>query len=428
MTHYRSLVGAMALATAMLASAEYYEVTGDNINLRRTANGEAFGKVAKGTFFWSASGPENGWIYMATPLQGGFISDKYIRKVDTTGFSRNMLGEYMGQSTDPAWSYSLGELTENDGWLVLRFTDYSEPMESGMRMSQGYTWVGVPTPEGITFKYNVNYIDPSVSVTDQVAGLPETNMEYVVEKSSDGSMTLRGFNREFTLQESKGVKDPKISERNLADVTGPVKKLTKARSFTPQYMETFNSEEFECRNFVWQISFDPEGFITDYTAIDSDTSIPLRQCQYTRNGNKVKVVGKWFEQPFKADYSIGIDNFSIKYSEGNAVITHDEGTSESVVDNAYYLGWNAMPRDISFLEMGAPFIVESGSEETTSYLIRNGKTAGVTMNLYYGGDGMTFNNLEFRDVQTDSQGNWIRRTAYDKDTPVFLELRNIEYY
>lgn len=429
MIRYRALIVASALATAMMASAEYYEVTGDNINLRRSPNGEIIGKIAKGTFFWS-SGPDNGWIFMSTSDHRGFISDKYVREVNTSGFSRSMLGEYMGDSTEPFWSYSLGKLSENDGWLVLRFTDYSQPTESGMRISQGYTWVGVPTSEGITFKYKMDYINPAKSVTSQVADLPERDEEYVVTEASDGTVSLRGLDREFKLQEAKGEKDPKISERNLMEVMGPVKTLTKSRTFVPKFKEMYNSEGVEIHNIAWWMNFDVDGFITDYTAIDTDNSQILRECQYVRNGNKVNMTGTWWQNtPFKSNYSITTDNFAVNYSDGRTVVgTGDNVIGASSVDGSYPLGWNGMPRNLSIDEWKPPFIIESGVDESRSYIIRDGKTEGVALEIYWGGDAWPLRDLEYKEVQTDSYGNWIQRVACSADDPVFVEFREIEYY
>lgn len=423
------LSGIACLMIPFMVSADYYEVTGDNINLRRTPNGEVFGKVAKGTFFYSAVEPKDGWIYMRTPRQGGFISDKYVRKVETADFSRDMLGEYWGFPTDPSWSYSQGELTENDGWLVLRFTDWSQPLESGIRMSQNYTWVGVPTPEGVTFKYNMSYIDPTITVTDQVVGLPETNVNYIVTKGPDGTRSLRGFYRNFELQESSGFKDPVISERNLFDLTGPVKKLVKARSFTPDAMALFEENPSDLNlNLVWQLDFDKEGYITGYTSMNTDTSQPLSQYSYTRNGNRVNVIGEHIGVPVKVNYTLHFTPFSIEYANGTGVVGSEDRSYEISGDNITYLGWNGTPTQKSYFEWQAPFVLESSYNEISTYKIRNGKTEGVSLNLQMGGDEYAFPDLKFRDVQTDSKGNWIRRVAYRGEKPFFLELRNIEYY
>lgn len=240
---------------------------------------------------------------------------------------------------------------------------------------------------------------------------------------------MRGFDRKFGLQESSGLKDSVISERNLFDLTGSVKKLVKGRSFTPEAMALFEEEPSELHlNVIWQLEFDKEGYITGYTSMDNYTSQPMAQYSYTRNGNRVNVIGEYIGVPVNANYSLQFTPFSIEYVNGSGIVGSEDEPYQISGDNTTYLGWNGMPTAKSYTEWQAPFVHESSFDEHSTYKIRNGKTEGVSLNLQWGGEGYSFPDLEFRDVQTDSKGNWIRRVAYREGKPFFLELRNIEYY
>ena len=408
---------------------KYYETTGDGVNLRQApVDGKVIGQVSKGTMF-SSPGPSDGWCYMTTPLQGGYISEKFVREVPVGEYSRRMIGDVMGTPTDPAWSYSLGNLSEHDGWMVLNFNNWSEPMESGFRMSdEGYTYVGRPSTDGITFTYRVRGLDLDSPVRPQLEGVPELERPYdmIVEKTSDGSIELRTFDNSFQLQEPKGPKDPAISERSLFELKGNVKKLVRARSFTPQYMEGM---ENILLNFVDQIEFSREGNITAYLVMDSDTERTIAQYVYQRDGNKVKVTGKRDNYPFEAHYTQTNSNFSIDYSDGEAELKLDEGENGALVDYGYSLEWNGYPRTTMSEEMYAPFMIEAygALSMTSEYDKSTNLPVKGEVNVDYGGDGWVF-SVEYRDLQTDSQGNWTKRVAYQEGTPVFVELRNIEYY
>ena len=110
--------------TAALQAQDYYVVTGDNVNVRsQPVTGKVVGKVSSVNSFtgWDAG---NGWVNFRIPSVSGAISDKFVRKVALRDFSRSMLGEYMGKAPLPV-SYSMGTLSEREGYVVLQVTDYT---------------------------------------------------------------------------------------------------------------------------------------------------------------------------------------------------------------------------------------------------------------------------------------------------------------
>lgn len=412
---------------------KYYEVTGDGVNLRKAPNGQVFGKVAKGTFFM-ATEPEDGWIYISTPLQSGFVSVKFVKEVSVGKFSRSMAGSVVGMPVDQAWSYSLGDLREHDGWVTLSFANWSEPMESGMRLrDEGFSYAGKPTANGVDFTYRLYGYDPESPLQPQLESGEYLSHQYimVVETTSDGSTSLRTFDQSFSV-EPTSEKDPVVSERCLFGLKGAVKKLVHARSYVPSFMSVMDDAEvFE--NYVDMALFEADGMLASYCKVNADSEKVLDNYKYTRQGDRVYVEGYRYENPVKGDYKIGTSNFTLNYEDGEFKVDYGEnGSDEAGISGEYSIGWNGLPEEIYFDGDGrsAPFIRESnaGTFTQTVYDSSTGMPKSASLRFDYGGEGYAF-DVEFRDVQKDAKGNWTKRVAYDLEgSPMFIELREIEYF
>ena len=196
--------------TAVLQAQDYYVVTGDNVNVRsQPVTGKVVGKVSSVNSFtgWVAG---NGWVNFRIPSVSGAISDKFVRKVALRDFSRSMLGEYMGKASLPV-SYSMGTLSEREGYVVLQVTDYTEPDgESGLRGHTSHVYAGIPNKDGISFTHYLYPYSEDKPLVQQMAdaGPLEQPYEFVVTEEGE----LRAYDRGLEMQKSAGSQGAKMTE------------------------------------------------------------------------------------------------------------------------------------------------------------------------------------------------------------------------
>ena len=206
--------------TAVLQAQDYYVVTGDNVNVRsQPVTGKVVGKVSSVNSFtgWVAG---NGWVNFRIPSVSGAISDKFVRKVALRDFSRSMLGEYMGKAPLPV-SYSMGTLSEREGYVVLQVTDYTEPDgESGLRGHTSHVYAGIPNKDGISFTHYLYPYSEDKPLVQQMAdaGPLEQSYEFVVTEEGE----LRAYDRVLELQKSAGSQGAKMTERDIYMLKGNV--------------------------------------------------------------------------------------------------------------------------------------------------------------------------------------------------------------
>ncbi|MDE5882642.1 MAG: hypothetical protein K2H60_13025 [Muribaculaceae bacterium] len=81
---YRKIISmCMALVFLGAYAQNYYEITGDNVNVRRApVNGEIVGHLNTNNLVASGD-PENGWLYVDLPELDirGYVSEKFITMI-----------------------------------------------------------------------------------------------------------------------------------------------------------------------------------------------------------------------------------------------------------------------------------------------------------------------------------------------------------
>lgn len=406
----------------------YYIVTADNVNVRsKPVNGEVIGKVGKTTFF-SGWEPENGWVYLSLPELRGYVSEKFLRTTDLKNFSKTMLGDYMGECSDEDVSYSIGSLKQKGGYLVLYLTDYTAPdNDFGIRGHITHVFAGSPTKNGISLTHYLYPYDEAKPLAPQMTRINalDTPYEFVVTADNE----LRSFDRVLELQESAGLKATPVSERNLFYLAGNVKRLEYARAYSKDFIASMNQDTdgnhpFENKTKV--IIFSPAGDIMSYTDINTaDNSKINEKYKFSYTSNNVTVTGTRYLQPFNANYRRDIGEFGLSY-EGNYRSEFDAGS----INHSYDLDFNGTPNNITYSSAYPPFVSYAADDLECIYHPSSNPLAPETADMcyQYGGDAWHFNNVQYKRIETDSHGNWIRRTAYINGQPLYSEVRAIDYY
>ncbi len=407
---------------------DYYIVTADNVNVRnKPVDGEVLGKVGKTTSFvgWF---PNNGWVQINLPGLRGYVSEKFLRKTDLKNFSKTMLGDYMGECSSENISYSIGSLKQKDGYLVLYLTDYTAPDEDfGIRGHITNVFAGIPTKNGISLTHYLYPYDDDKPLAQQMtrASALDTPYEFVVTDDNK----LRSFDRVLELQESAGLKATPVSERNLFHLAGNVKRLEYARAYSKDFIASMNQEtggNHPFENMVKIITFSPAGDIMSYTDINTaDKSKINGKYEFSYNNNDVTVTGTRYSQPFSANYRRDIGEFGLSY-EGNYRSEVDAGG----INHSYALDFNGNPNNITYSRAYPPFVSYAADDLECIYHPSNNPLSpeSADMCYQYGGDAWRFKNVQYKRIETDSHGNWIRRTAYIDGQPTYSEARKIEYY
>ena len=416
--------------TAALQAQDYYVVTGDNVNVRsQPVTGKVVGKVSSVNSFtgWDAG---NGWVNFRIPSVSGAISDKFVRKVALRDFSRSMLGEYMGKAPLPV-SYSMGTLSEREGYVVLQVTDYTEPDgESGLRGHMSHVYAGIPNKDGISFTHYLYPYSEDKPLVQQMAdaGPLEQPYEFVVTEEGE----LRAYDRVLELQKSAGSQGAKMTERDIYMLKGNVKQARLIRVYPENMMKSLQEEEngnHPLCNFCNIMRFSPDGKITYYEGQKSTVG-KLEQVDsftYTYDGKKVAVNGKRYGQPFQATYIREDGEFGIRY-EGNFRAGE---FSAGLIDCQYAVNMDGVPFHVVYGSTTPPFVAY-GNGESYEATFRYGENStlpeSMDFSLDYGGDSWNYDGCEIRAVKTDEHGNWTESMVYVDGQPIFKEIQTIVYY
>lgn len=420
MRHLAAICAVVLCCLTMQAQNKCFTLKGRNVNVRKApATGSVIGKVSAPYTFRSTE--KDGWVEVWYNRQKGYISSQFVEEVELTEFSRRHLGSYMGESHAYDSGYSLAELEENDGFVVLSITDYSDVQDHGMRAHMGWVYAGLPEKNGVRLTHLLYPYYSGVPIAEQMTDDKRID-EYVFVVGKDG--TLYSEDRTLGPQDvDTTAKDLPITERSLFMLRGNVSSVRYLRA----YPETFLKDtEAPISNFSHTYSFSRRGDLTSVVMRNSEGE-KWAEYTFTCQGDKVKMNGTCYSNSVSAEYVRDISNFEISYSDGSW-----QRSDGSAGGASTFYGFNmngSMIRQGFDAECLPPFVEYSdgGGAHTYRYDKDPMCPTHIDIEFDYGGDGWYY-SADIRDVKTDGQGNWTERSAYVDGKLMFMERRIITYY
>lgn len=431
----RNVLMILLMASALNAMAEkIYVVTADNVNVReKPISGKVVGKVGKCTSFsqgWFTD--QEGWTGITIPGVDGFISEKFVKEVPAVPFNRSMLGEYMGEMSSEGVSYSIGSLDEKDGVVLLYITDYAVPDESEFRGHFSHVYAGTPSLYGVKFTHYLYPYREDISVRDQMSA--GNRLDNAYEFTATGEGELRSYDRVLTLQNSAGIKSKPVTERDLFELKGNVKKLAHARVFVK---DDAGSSDLDMLN---AIIFSPEGFVTEYVAMSPESKKVIKHLIYTADGKKVSVSSADDPGSFSATYIRDAGDFGIGYDgEGKRQFKYlNEETGKWISEYSRLIIQKKIPfqsgeklTELYRSSDEAPFVTEALSAQSVriinTYKPSFDHPSAVSLGYDFGAEGMTI-DADVNIMETDDQGNWTKRVLLSNGKAFCSEEREIIYY
>lgn len=418
-------VGMMALCClTMQAQNRYFTLKGKGVNVRKAPiSGNVIGKVSPPCSFYAEE--KNGWVELWYNGQRGYMSSQFVEEVELADFSRRHLGEYMGdsQTYKDTGGYSIANLKEKDGYVILSVTDYSDAQDSGMRMQMSFVFAGMPENNGVRFTHELYPYQEDVPVGEQMTDEAKRD-DYVLVVGKDG--TLYTPDRVLEPQETaKDAEDLPLTERSLFMLRGDVKSVRYLRSYPGAFLQSYD-EDVPFSNFAHIYNFSEEGDLTGVSLYDGNIN-KVAEYTFARQGNKVKASGTMHSLHANAEYVRDISNFEISYK---GEWTRDDG-SAGMIGNTYAFDMKGRMANQSFDCCAPPFVTHGegdGDYQRYQYGADSMLPDKIYFDFSYGGDGW-FLQADIKDVKIDAQGNWTERKAFDEDgNLMFMEQRKISYY
>lgn len=430
-------------------------ITSDNVNVReKPITGKVIGKVGKCNSFQGGWYTDvEGWTGIQLPGLDGYISEKFVKEIPEVAFTRAMLGDYMGEQASENTSYSLGTLEEKDGVIVLYITDYTAPDESGFRGHISHVYAGEPDVCGINFTHYLYPYREDIPVKQQMTSGSALNVTYRFTATGDGE--LRSYDRILTLQESAGIKSKPATERDLFDLKGNVKQMAHARIFvkdeseselqqpasTNEDEENYYDDFDPVLDFVNVMLFSPDGFITEYVALNPEDNSKIKHLTYNSNGNAVSVSAVDDPESFSATYLRSAGDFGLYYKgEGKQQLKYlDDETGKWIKGdiNELWIGETIPIQNGEKLtnyyrnSFNPPFISEAKDVDyvsiTNNYNPTSDFPSSVIIGYSFGGEGLTI-KADVKILETDSHGNWTKRQLISGGKLICAEVREISYY
>lgn len=446
----------MALSMGVMAE-NIYVITADNVNVReKPATGKVVGKVGKcNSFSGGLYTDREGWAGITIPGLEGYISEKFVKEIPAVAFTRAMLGEYLGEHAAESTSYSMGTLEEKDGIILLHITDWTAPDEYGFRGHISHVYAGEPDIYGINFTHYLYPYRDDIPVRQQMT--TDSYLGYTYKFTATGDGELRSYDRILTLQESAGIKSNPVTERDLFDLKGNVKQMAHARIFVKDESESepepqqpaADSEDDEyyydynfdpVLDFINVMLFSPEGFITEYLAMNPEDNSTIKHLVYNSDGNNIKIKAIEYPRQFSPEYRIDASDFGIGYdgNEMQLMDFYDSDTGKSFSEyRPMYCGDKIFHKsgeklsEISRSAMTAPFVTEAENAVyvsiTNKYDSSSEFPSTVIIGYDFGGEGITI-EADVKVVETDSHGNWTKRLLLSDGKTICTEVREIAYY
>ncbi|MDE5881997.1 MAG: hypothetical protein K2H60_09725, partial [Muribaculaceae bacterium] len=367
---------------------------------------------------------------LASAGQPQILPNYRIKKLDVKDFSKTLLGEYMGEMKGGDWSYSIGTLKEKDGYLLLILTDYTEE-EEGFRGHMTHVYAGVPDWEGISFTHYLYPYDDDRSLVEQIREETPLDSPYTFVITEDNK--LRSVDRVLELQESYGIKDTPVSERNMFHLAGKVQNFLYIRLYMQDFLEMVKDDEYgdPFENTGYEVKFSKGGDLVAATQFDASAeAIAKYDFKYSNNG-EVIVDGKVGENIFNAKYKRRISPFKIEY-DGIQKLYDNKGETlgGGSLRNSIELNLNGYPVQIYKANHLPPFVMDADGDIRYIYYSDSNSLVPTSgqMTYWYGPDAFQFDNVEFKDIKTDNVGNWILRKVYIDGNCAYIESRDIVYY
>lgn len=404
------------------AQYKYYTLTGKDVNVRKTpGTGAVIGKLSAP--YTSYAEEHDGWVSVWLNGQKGYVSSRFAKEIELANFSRKHLGEYMGDSqTYGGEGYSICTLKSKDGYVVMDITDYSDVQDNGMRMQMSFCFAGVPGKDCVYFTHSLNQYQDDVPLCDQMTEDAKLSEDYLLLVGKDG--TLFTQDRELSPQQTATAATVTLpTERSLLMLRGKVKSVRHLRSYPKMFLD--ENEDVPVSNFAHNYSFSSEGDLTAVTKYDASIN-KVADYVFTRQGNRVKVTGKRYTEPFTAEYVRDISEFDISY-KGD--VKYGE-VAEGTIDKSFRFKMDGSMQYRYYAELEPPFVMPldvNGVGEEYRYGSNLMSPIHITFDFECGGDGWRF-DADIKDVETDAKGNWTERAAYVDGKLMFLEKRTITYY